>query len=134
MPHMADTPELLSTADDGIVTFHQLPGINHACNMGPVTGLQIPWIILPLGNPSCSDTQPNSTTSTLFSYIAFSCIWYIFACRDLLSPRHAFASVLAARPCNSARLKLLLLVYEPPIFHRDIPKRRRYYRKQGLFS
>jgi hypothetical protein len=110
-------PELLTPADDEMVTVHQLPGLNHACNIGPVAGLQIPWIILPLENRSCSNTQPNSTASTFFSYIAFSCICYKFACGDLLSPRHAFPFVLPARPCNSTRLKLLLLVYAPLIFH-----------------
>lgn len=45
---MADSPELLTPADDGIVTFYQLPGVNHAYNMGPVTDLQIPRIV-PVG-------------------------------------------------------------------------------------
>src|SRR5664279_2218402 len=45
MPYVADSPELLTPANDGIVAFHQLPGVNHAGNMGSMTGLQIPWIV-----------------------------------------------------------------------------------------
>ena len=48
MPYVADSSELLTAADNGIITFHQLPGVNHTGNIGPVTGLQIPWIV-PIG-------------------------------------------------------------------------------------
>ncbi len=41
MPYIADSSELLTAANDGIITFYQLPGVNHACNIGPVAGLQI---------------------------------------------------------------------------------------------
>lgn len=133
MPCVANSAELLLAADDGIFAFYQLSCVNHARNVF-CGRFAIPRIILPLGNPSCSDIQPNSAASTFFSYITFSYIFYVFACRHLLFPSHAFASVPAPCLCNSTGLKLLLLAYEPPIFHRHIPKMRRYYRKQDLFS
>jgi hypothetical protein len=33
------------TADDCIIPFHQLTGVNHACNVCAVTGLQIPRVV-----------------------------------------------------------------------------------------
>jgi hypothetical protein len=45
MPHIADLPELLLAANDGIVTLHQLPGVYHADNVGPMASLQILQVI-----------------------------------------------------------------------------------------
>jgi hypothetical protein len=36
---MANSPEFLMPANNKIVFFYQLPSVNHAYNMGPVTGL-----------------------------------------------------------------------------------------------
>lgn len=48
MPHMADASEPLPPTNDEIVTFHQLPRVNHPANVGPMAGLQIPRIV-PIG-------------------------------------------------------------------------------------
>ncbi|KFY98079.1 hypothetical protein V500_01805 [Pseudogymnoascus sp. VKM F-4518 (FW-2643)] len=45
MPRTTYLSKLLLTADDSIVALYQLTGVNHACNMRPVPGLQIPQVV-----------------------------------------------------------------------------------------
>jgi hypothetical protein len=45
MPLLANPPEPFSTANDRIIPFYQLTGVNHACNVCAVTGLQIPQVV-----------------------------------------------------------------------------------------
>jgi hypothetical protein len=45
MPHIANLPEFLTPANNKIVSFYQLPSVNHAYNIGPITSLQIPRIV-----------------------------------------------------------------------------------------
>ena len=59
MPRTTYLSKLLPTADDGIVALHQLTGVNHARDMRPMPGLQIPRVVaghiilipIPIGIP-----------------------------------------------------------------------------------
>lgn len=46
MPYVADASELFTTADNGLITFHQLPSVNYAGDVGSMTGLQILRVVV----------------------------------------------------------------------------------------
>jgi hypothetical protein len=45
MPLLANPPKPLLAANNYIIPFYQLIGINHACNVCAITSLQIPQVI-----------------------------------------------------------------------------------------
>jgi hypothetical protein len=45
MPLLANPPKLLLAANNCIIPFYQLTGVNHACNMCAVTSLQISQVV-----------------------------------------------------------------------------------------